>query len=541
MEASHLPFIVRTVSLMQSRRLACTQGAQLIRRRTRVGSLVALIVCLALGGASLRSTAKAGPSLAAASTRPNIVFVLTDDLSWNLVTRQFMPHVIRLERQGETFSHYIVSDSLCCPSRSTIFTGLFPHDTGVFTNTGKDGGYYAFTHHKPNLETKTYAVAIRAAGYLTSMMGKYLNGYDQPKMTTHIPMGWTDWHVGGDGYPEFNYSLTENRSIAYYPGPPPRRHDPNYLTDVLSRRATALIARSASLHKPFVMEVATFAPHAPYTPAPRNANDFPGLTEPRDASFDANNVNPPKWLGKRSPLTATQVLRIDREFRMRAQAVEAVDRLLGNVEHALAAKGLSKNTYIVFSSDNGYHMGQHRLLPGKLTAFDTDIRVPLIVTGPGVPHGRVVPEMVQNIDLYPTFVQIAGAKPSFPIDGHSLVPLLHPARSRPVWRTAALIEHHGPDTPHDPDYENGKQGGNPSSYEAIRVSDRQFGNAVYVEYTHTGEREYYNIDADPFERNNTYNSLSKVQRAMLHSRLVGLEKCHNAAACWLAADPQPLP
>jgi N-acetylglucosamine-6-sulfatase len=346
------------------------------------------------------------------------VFVLTDDLDWSLVTAQYMPHVIAPERNGETFDHYIVANSLCCPSRSSNFTGLFPHDSGVYTNTGADGGYYAFTHHKPNLETRTFAVVMQKAGYLTSMMGKYLNGYGEPAMTTQVPPGWSDWHVAGNAYPEFNYDLNENGAPMHYgPGPPPATNAANYLTDVLAARASTFIDRASAAHKPFVMEVATFAPHRPYTPAPRNRHDFPGLGAPRDPSFNAGNVNPPDWLGKRKRLTPAQVAKIDREYRMRAQAVEAVDRLLGLVETRLAARGLTRNTYIVFSPDNGYHMGQHRLLAGKETAFDTDIRVPLIIAGPGVPQGRVISQVVQNVDLDPTFVQLAGGRPVWSVDG----------------------------------------------------------------------------------------------------------------------------
>jgi N-acetylglucosamine-6-sulfatase len=265
------------------------------------------------------------------------------------------------------------------------------------------------------------------------------------------------------------------------------------------------------------------------------------VKEPRDASFNTGNINPPAWLGPRPKLSAKRIRKIELQFRMRAQAVEAVDTLLAEVEARLAADGLANNTYIVFSSDNGYHMGQHRLLPGKQTVFDTDIRVPLIISGPGVPRNRIVSRIVQNIDLYPTFVELAGATPSSPIDGHSLVPLLHPSPGIVplVWPTAALIEHHGPTTAaNDPDFENGKLGGNPPNYEAIRLRDKQFGNAAYVEYTGTGEREYYNIDRDPFERHNTYTSLSASQQAQLHTILIGLENCHTTAACWAAGQPQ---
>ena len=479
-------------------------------------------------------------SAARTTQRPNLIFVLTDDLDWSLVTAQYMPHVIALEQSGETFDHYIVSDSLCCPSRSSIFTGLFPHDSGVYTNTGTGGGYYAFTDHQPNLETRTFAVAMQYAGYLTSMMGKYLNGYGEPAMTTQVPRGWSDWHVAGNAYPEFNYDLNENGAVVHYgPGPPPTANAANYLTDVLAARALTFINRAVGAHKPFALEVATFAPHRPYTPAPRNRQDFPGLGAPRDPSFNAANVNPPDWLGKRKRLTPAQVAKIDREYRMRAQAVEAVDRLLGLIEARLVARGLARNTYIVFSSDNGYHMGQHRLLPGKETAFDTDIRVPLIIAGPGVPRGKVISQVVQNVDLDPTFVQLAGRRPMASVDGHSLLPLLHPPAGAGVaWPTVALIEHHGPSDVHDPDFENGELGGNPSAYEAIRISNRQLGNAVYVEYEKTGKREYYNIDKDPYERENMYKLLSASSRARLHRTLIGLKRCHNAAACWAAAVPQ---
>ena len=291
------------------------------------------------------------------------------------------------------------------------------------------------------------------------------------------------------------------------------------------------------------MEVGTFAPHSPYVPAPIDACDFPGLKEPRDPSFNTNNTNPPAWLGTRAKLTSKEVSTIDTDFRMRAQAVESVDRLIADVESTLAARGLSNDTYIVFSSDNGYHMGQHRLLPGKQTAFDTDIRVPLIVDGPGVPRDQVVTKMVQNIDLYPTFVQLAGLKPRPKIDGSSLVELLHPPGgiAKVTWPTVALIEHHGPGTSAagDPDFENGAKGGNPPSYEAIRIDDAAFGNAVYVEYTATGEREYYDIDKDQFEQDNIYSTLTMAQQNRLHAILVGLEDCHDAAACWTAGEPKP--
>jgi N-acetylglucosamine-6-sulfatase len=504
---------------------------------------------LAVAGAVLVSSPGARThARTAAGGRPNIVFILTDDLSWNLVTPQFAPHIVGLERRGVTLNHYFVADSLCCPSRSTIFTGLFPHDTKVVTNLPPDGGFQKFQSR--HLDRRTFAVALRRRGYRTSMLGKYLNGYGDPTMTSAtapVPPGWTDWHVSNStGYLEFNYAMNDNGTVHQYGGPTggcgATGTPDNYGADVLGSDAGSFI--DSAKGRPFVMEVATFAPHAPYVPAPRNSCDFPGLTEPRDPSFNTPNTNAPAWLARRGPLGPKQIAGIDNAFRMRAQAVEAVDKLVADVEAELAAKHVLRNTYIVFSSDNGYHLGQHQLTRGKQTAFDTDIRVPLIVVGPGVPKGKRVSQVAQNVDLYPTFVQLAGARAHAPIDGHSLVPLLHPGKTRPPWRTVALVEHHHiTGKPGDPDFED-RHGGNPTTYEAIRISSRRLPHfrgpveAVYVEYKDAAhELEYYDIRRDPFERHNIAHRLSAAQRDELHRILVHLEHCHSAAACWRAGLP----
>jgi N-acetylglucosamine-6-sulfatase len=502
------------------------------------------VLAVAIGSAAPSHPATA----AAAAKRPNIVFILTDDLSWDLMKTRFAPHIAQLRKRGETFTRYVVSDSLCCPSRSSMFTGLFPHDSKVFTNGGADGGFAKFGAE--GLDKRTFATAIEPAGYRTSMLGKYLNGYGDPQLTPQtapVPPGWSDWHVSNaSGYAEFNYFLNDNGTVHFYGGPTgscgTTGTPDNYGVDVLSSYARSFIGGTGD--RPFVMEVATFAPHAPYTPAERNACDFPGLTAPTDPSFDRNNVDPPNWLGHRKPLTGKQIAHIDMEYRKRAQSVEAVDKLLADVEATLAAQHKLNDTYIVFGSDNGYHLGQHRLLRGKQTAFETDIRVPLIVAGPGVPHGRTVRQVAQNVDLYPTFVQLAGGRPAKLVDGQSLVPLLHPGKDVPRWRTVALVEHHGPDlNVTDPDFEAGKGGGNPTTYEAIRISSRRLSGfrgpieATYVEYA-DGEREYYDIRKDPFERHNVASHLTAGQKRTLHHVLAKLQRCHGASACFKAGLPR---
>jgi N-acetylglucosamine-6-sulfatase len=460
----------------------------------------------------------------AAQARPNIVFVLTDDLDLNLV--QFMPHVLAMERNGVSFANYFVTDSLCCPSRSSIFTGEFPHNSGVFRNLEPDGGYGGFNAH--GNEPRTFAVALQRGGYRTAMLGKYLNGYRPAKNPPAL--GWNEWDVAGNGYPEFNYLLNENGSLVHYGSEPA-----DYLTDVVSRIAVKFIFQSSG--KPFFIEVATFAPHAPYVPAPRDTDAFAELRAPRTPAFAASpEGGTPQWLSRLPPLSRSDTAAIDRDFRKRAQSVLAVDRMIGDLQTAVAASGQADNTYFVFSSDNGYHMGEHRLMPGKMTAFDTDIRVPLVVTGPGVARGRTLNDVVENIDLCPTFAELAGVAIPATADGHTLLPLL---REEPVprWRSLALVEHHGPlkqeaDDPDNP----AMRSGNPPTYGAIRAR-----GWVYVEYD-DGTREYHDHTSDPYELQNTFWSLTPLTRQSLHAALAALQACRGGQACWEAASfPQSEP
>ncbi len=323
-------------------------------------------------------------------------------------------------------------------------------------------------------------------------MGKYLNGY-QP--SDPVPKGWNTWDVAGNGYPEFDYTLNENGTQHRY-GKTPQ----DYLTDVLSGKAASFIDGAAASGKPFLLEVATFAPHKPATPAPRDANSFPGIVAPRAAAFDKAPTDAPRWLAAIPPLAEKDQQQIDEQFRLRVQSLQAVDALIGNLQDRLRATGVAKDTYVVFSSDNGYHMGEYRLRPGKQTAFDTDIKVPLVVTGPGVPAGRQEAAMTSSIDLAPTFETLAGAGVPATTDGASMVPLWQGRPPPGDWRQAVLIEHHGPDaTADDPD-KPPPMSGNPPSYEAVRTA-----NALYVEYA-DGEREYYDTRADPDQLANRASS-----------------------------------
>jgi arylsulfatase A-like enzyme len=477
--------------------------------RLKITSCLVLLA-LAIAGPAHAATAGGNSS----SVRPpNIVFVLTDDLAMNLLP--YMPHVLQMQKDGVTFANYFVTDSLCCPSRSSIFTGRYPHNTGIFRNTGEDGGFLAFRAR--GHEQSTIATALSAAGYRTAMLGKYLNGYVPAQ---HPPAaGWSTWAVAGPGgYAEFRYNLNQNGRIVHYGDQPA-----DYLTDVLSDLAVRFIRENAG--SPFFIEVATFAPHAPYTPAPRDAAAFPDVRAPRTAAYDAaSDASAPRWLAAHRALSAADTARIDGDFRKRAQSVLAVDRMIGALQAAVAAIGAQQNTYFVFSSDNGYHMGEHRLMPGKMTAYDTDIQVPLIVTGPGVPAGATVQAFAENVDLCPTFAELGGAQAPANVDGRSLAALLHGGAVE-NWRSAALIEHHGPVRDRvDPDLP-GARSGNPPSYEAIRTA-----SDLYVEYAN-GEREYHDLAGDPNELRNTYSSLPAARKSSLGATVAALAHCQGAAAC----------
>jgi N-acetylglucosamine-6-sulfatase len=502
-----------------------------------LGHLAAAVTLLVTAGCSADSTPPGSPAAAqplpsasvappasapTSATRPNIVLVLVDDLSMNLV--QYMPNVRGLQRDGTTFTNYTVTDSLCCPSRASLFKGQFPHNTGIVKNHGSDGGFLLF--HSRGQERSTFATDLQGAGYRTAFLGKYLNEY-QPGIRMggpgpYVPPGWDQWFVGGNAYPNFDYKLNENGRVVSY-GSKPK----DYLTDVLSAKAANFISTTAATGKPFMIEVSTYAPHHPYTPAPRDADLFPGLRAPRTAAWDRVPENS-AWLIDKPKLTKAQKLRLDEEFRLRAQSVQSVDRMIGNLRSTLAEAGVADRTVVVFTSDNGYHMGEYTMPSGKQTAFDTDVNVPLVMAGPGIDAGRSATQVVANVDLRSTFADWAGAPAPVEADGRSIRPLLSgPAPAE--WRHVTLIEHHDPATdPRDPDY--AKDSLNiPPSYDALRGE-----KFTYVEYVN-GAVEYFDRGTDPDMLKNVAGTLSAERLGELRTAVRGLATCVGADACWAAS------
>jgi arylsulfatase A-like enzyme len=459
---------------------------------------------------SLGMVTAEGTPAAPAAVRPNIILILTDDLDTRLFAR--MPRLESLlSDHGTTFANGFVSLSLCCPSRSSILRGQYAHNTGVYTNAPPGGGYQTF--HDLGRESSTVATWLRSSGYRTVLLGKYLNGYPGTEGAGYIPPGWNEWYSLTGGAKYFDYRLNENGSLVAY-GSEPK----DYLTDVLSRKAKNFVRRRAAAGdgRPFFMYLAPYAPHGPATPAPRHADAFPNAQAPRTPSFNEEEVgDKPGWVQNHALLTDRQVDRLDDLARKRRQSMVAIEDMVESLIATLEDTGQLSSTYIFFTSDNGFHLGQHRLMPGKNTGFEEDLRVPLVVRGPGVPAGAVRRHLAVNIDLAPTFAELAGvAAPSF-VDGRSLVPLF---RTSPppvaAWRQAFLLEHGHPDGV------TTTAAGAPPVFQGLRTADRW----TYIEYV-DGQRELYDLSGDPAQLDNAYESADPALKERLAAWLDRLRGC----------------
>ena len=500
------------------------------------------IVCLAAGCAAPATTSPASTVTPEATTgteassHPNILYILTDDMTASDL--QYMPKTLELiGGPGVTFENFFVSMALCCPSRTCMLRGQYPHNTQIVGNNRPDGGFGKA--HQLGLEESTIAVWLQDAGYNTALFGKYLNGYPGNMGKSYIPPGWTEWYsaVEGNAYSEYNYTLNENGTLVSYGSAPE-----DYGTDVYSAKAMDFMSRSAAQGEPFFAYVSVYAPHDPATPAPRHENLFADLTLPRPPSFNEEDMSDkPQGLRDNAPLNQRSINNLERAYRSRIQSLQAVDEMVASFVAQLEALGQLDNTYIVFTSDNGFHLGEHRLPQGKNTPYEEDIRVPLLVRGPNVTAGEVVDALTGNIDLGPTFAELAGiSAPDF-VDGRSLVPFLR-GETPADWREAFLLERgaqsaetsvnvpstpsatlEAPDSPLDriPAV----------NYVGLRTTDY-----TYVEYAN-GEIELYDLRADPYQLQNIASTADSNLLAMLHAWLESLRQCKSESC--RAAELQP--
>lgn len=484
--------------------------------------LLALFICAGCTGSPAAShdarpptsTADAveddvGEDDAGAAGPPNIVYIVLDDL--DTVAMQHMPKARALVAdEGLVFENFFFTYAVCCPSRTSVLTGKYPHNHRVLGNSYPRGGFRRL--FESGQESSTIAVWLQEHGYHTALIGKYLNQYSQDSDPTYVPPGWSEWFGRADGNGFYDFTLVENGTqVRYGAGPG------DYGTDVLARKAVALIERQeADDDRPFFLYIAPAAPHGPATAAPRHAGLFAGVTYPRAPSFNEEDVSDkPSWIRAKPRHDAAKIDLLDRRYRDRLRSLQAADDLIEDVVAQLAASGELDNTFVIFASDNGFHLGEHRLGGGKRTAYEHDIRVPIYVRGPGVPRGETRSHWILNIDLAATMAELAGAEAPT-TDGVSFRALLSGAPPpADEWRRDFLVVNRYLETDLDEE----------PDIDAIRS-----GRYKYIE-SNGGERELYDLVTDPHELTSIHATADPALVETLRSRMTELSDCAGAT-CW---------
>jgi arylsulfatase A-like enzyme len=418
---------------------------------------------------------------------------------------------------GASFESSFVSFPLCCPSRASFLTGQYPHNHRVLENYPPRGGFQRLD------ADETLAVWLSRAGYFTGQIGKLMNGYSTSPVG--VPPGWAEWHGEKTENRYYGYGLYENGRTVTYGDPEENPEDPadpaSYSTDVYTRKAIDFIAAHAPSAQPFFLWVSYNAPHSGgpdpppsvhsrcrgnAKPAQRHLGAFAGEPMPRPPSFaEADVSDKPRSLRAIEPLDEADAGNIQQVYRCELESLLAVDEGVERIVGALAASGELDDTALIFTSDNGFFHGEHRISFGKNRVYEEAIRVPLLIRGPGIVPGTEVEEPVVNIDLAPTILDYAGARARIPQDGRSLLPLA--ARPERLRGREILID--------------------TNTYKAIRTP-----RYVYAEHfarADRGERELYDLRRDPYqlESRHRVKRLADVRRA-LADRLDALRVCDGA-------------
>jgi arylsulfatase A-like enzyme len=499
------------------------------------------------------------PAAATPPVTPNLIVIMTDDLDVvsldALLASGLMPHLQELIDQGVRFQNSFVTNSECCPSRATYLTGLYSHNHKVYSNIGPQILQSGITwpgwlpsSGQAGREASTIASALAANGYYTGQIGKYLNGYGvsapagSPNPETYIPVGWNDWQglIDPTTYNVYDYKLNDNGTVVSYGSTAA-----DYQTDVIATRAVAFIERRAQAGAPFFLSLTPLAPHAEVPnpldvvrstdyrdgfnatirPAPRhehladgnlsngevpplvpkpsyNESDLsdkpscPPIAAPiplaNGISFHPEPMCPRELPSMRADVDAPAV---QATWRTRLASMLAIDDLLGSVVAALRAGGLYDRTAIVFTSDNGWFYGEHRLT-GKVLAYEESIRVPLIIRAPGFAAGATASGVALNNDLAPTLAALAGVPLAWQVDGASLVPLLEVPGRSDWFRKSFLVEHFF--LPSAYPFET-------ATFAALRHlvgGDFLFTNwyANRTQPTSVTAREFYSLQQDPYQR-----------------------------------------
>jgi N-acetylglucosamine-6-sulfatase len=443
----------------------------------------------------------------AAAARPNILVLETDDQT--LADMSVLPKTRALiGDRGTTFTNSFVSYSLCCPSRSTLYTGQYAHNHGVLSNKLPTGGF-------TRLDTSNWLpLWLQAAGYRTMHVGKFLNGYGKDAPPT-VPPGFEDWNgfVDPSTYSYYGYTVDENGVLRTHPGV--------YSTDFITAKANELIAAAAPGSRPFFMSVAWVAPHsgaprdpddppglATPSPAPHYANVFASAPLPRPASFNEVDISDkPLALQARPRFGPQRIAGIQEAYQQRLESLLSVDDAVASIVAQLRSVGELDNTLILFTSDNGFFAGEHRVATGKVLVYEPSIRVPLLMRGPGVPRAAKATQLVSNADLAPTILDAADATPGRVEDGRSLLELVRDPRVQ--WGRELLLEAG-------------------SAAQGLTLHGLRNYRYKYVEYA-DGESELYDLERDPDELTSLHADPALAGlRSRLAARLHALETCAGA-------------
>ena len=430
--------------------------------------VAALLLVLAL----LTSVRCAYPAVFSFSSQPkqNVLLILSDDMRFDSLWA--MPTLSELAQRGVVFNRFFISTPLCCPSRATFLTGQYARNHGVVGNSPPFGGVQGFD------DRSTLATWLHDAGVRTGLVGRYLNGY----ASTDIAPGWdfwfSIWQASEDFSNYYDYRATDNCERRYFGSRPE-----NYSTRVIAQQALRFLEQDRE--KPFMLMLTPRTPHGPATPDPVDSGIYKDLDLQLPPSYNEADVSDKPTPVRRLPLLDRESQKQIETFRRRQyEALAGLDRAIGVVLEALRTDGRLERTWIIYSSDNGLTLGEHRRVAHKSCPYEECVRVPLVVIPPGgASNPRTDDHLVANIDIAPTVAEILGGRPSTAVDGRSLVALVNDQAAE--WRDSLVLEMLKEDSEEQSD-----------RFDAIRTTDRKF-----VRYPN-GEEELYDESADPFELEN---------------------------------------
>ena len=555
--------------------------SHLNRKRRRWPAAAALLAGL-LALAALAPGDGPPQAAAAAADQPNFVVIQTDDqtlaqlrATWLNplgIRVRVMPNTLDLIRKhGVSFSRYNVSYPLCCPSRASLLSGRYAHSNGVISNLAPNGGWVGY--QKKAIYRHNLGVWLQRAGYRTVHIGKFLNQYggaapDDPE--TVVPPGWDEWQTDAtdnstrlyygyllnrDGVIEGplgdpNYGLTTGKDPPGCPLAPPPFGTCNYQEDVLTERAVGQIDEFSAAG-PLYLQVDYNAPHGDPAPpigpepAPRHYDSAADTPLPQPPGFNEGDIaDKPSFIRDDADLLdPTAIRRIKTEYQKSLESLRSVDEGVKRLIDALRRNGELSNTYIFFTSDNGFFFGEHRLERSKFLPYEPAIHLPLLVRGPGIRANSTSGELAANIDLAPTIVKLAGARADRSFDGRSLLPYWTDTSLRS--RTPLLLESFAKATDITPPPQRRRHRARRRASTSISAPIENYlgvrlGPYKYIEYA-TGDRELYDLTKDPYEVNNrvTDPRYDRVQ-AFLKSQIARLEGCVGAD-CRYTTGPLPTP